>query len=1640
MPIYEYQGQQYDISTEDPLEAKNKILAHLGKTTEPVQEITTPRKTSVWEDVKLGVGNAGHMAKDTLDLLAGGLAGTFGDESGRDQIFDDMVARQAAHKKEMQGYDQGVGGQIISGVATAAPMIAGGGLLGGTRLALGAAAGMPALSEATHNVQQGGSTPAVVGQAAIDTGLNYASMALPIGRGIIPGAAIGGSSNIAAGEVSNAIGRQMFEGTDAAKNYESSLEKAAVTGGVGAIIGGGFGRLNRNGALEAKAPKNEAGKGSKDKEYRIDPTEGYTKLDEMAQDRLRRLDEIDQTVPVMRDPETGENVKAYSAEENMERTKLLEEVNELFTAMGKGKEPVTEAETPVRPTEEASVTPDVVTEPVKPKTRNEALDDFDANLDQFQKQKKAFQKLKDKGLITEEELQAHIANQDKAVQDLYKKVSDAEHTPIANKAKPTPQELESLLAGADTAVEVMTRLKDADVGGAGVKYLVNKLLKHPLLQDVSVVIRKPVGKEDTGDFGQYNPNTRHIDLFRNNGEGVTLQTTIHEMFHAVLERELSAGKSKTAKQIQDLYNKIKATVSDDDIKQFGRDYENHGQIIYGMLDVHEFLSEAFTNVKFQEFLATKYIQDVVTKSAWDKLKQIVKQHLGITDKAGITALDQTFDLGGKLFDETARKELARQERFAKQQDENAPPVGENRQLLLFNDQDPANTLAAARPFGAVREAPKDLKELSQEMLYTKDIGSTSANVIGNSFGVLGTAKIYTDNPAIQYFLKAFREGEKIANQALTEIRDGIVGKDVFDKQRTLEKIAEDKSVAMLINRLPDGHLNDVLNTFAKQFRKQEYADTIAQNEGRWTVEQRAFADAVVKAWQLQRVRANDVLYEGRMTALKEWAAKEVIPEMRKNHKGTEEELQGKILKLMERLSETAKRTAIDNVIGWVPGVRRGNYSFTVSLGGIPFRMESFRTKEQAAAMAKRYAEANKDPNVTVSGVEKKLATDNMEQFMEGLQAASQFLKEKHGEAHIDDLIKQIETMGGKIGKHHEYRENLRGAMGDKLYRSEREQAADWRESILSSMEDYSRTMGKLAVGRMVRPLLDATDLKTTHPNTHALIEGLYDHALNRNTRIPEKAEDFRWFHHLINMSDKVREGVDSLAIKAAGKVGKEWYPERVGVFDRAHGLAASLFYITTLTTRPAFWLGQALTSPTAIRQILRDTNIFSAMDSAGRGTANLFGKNKEFQKFLYDVTQVEGSNVLHPNLMNEITRLPGIGTKGDVMERTVKWILGQRPSEIADSFSRLWTLSMMYEHYKKQGLKGKALIDKATLETDGTMVQYSRGYKAPIFDKMGLVGEMNSPLSTFANAQLANLVADFRLFAKKPNAKNSAPLIATFLITSLLGGAIGAPLVAEYELIRKLMISWGWIDPETMPSAVQLLLKQENTTLSHGLPSLTGFDVGSSMRWNPVISGTLTAQESFLNMFPAVAFGAKTASSVALGVKHMISPEKVEDADYRKAALDITPGGYKALVDTAFGSTDRNYIPGGKRGYATVEQTDKEIVGQALGTRSIETAKSSQAMFQNKQDEQRRVQKKQDAMDLLADGVETNNMLKQRYALNQLTKLGVDGKEIEQNLKTIMLNRNIPEWQRYYSGTKGKVTSSEQQRKAMIADEYGMIR
>ena len=102
MPLYEYQGQQYDIATEDQAEAKAKILKHLGK---------EPTTTSFTQDVGIGLTDLMHSGKNAWDLGAGALASAFNQEEG-DKIFANMEARKAARKAEMSGVEQGFGGKV----------------------------------------------------------------------------------------------------------------------------------------------------------------------------------------------------------------------------------------------------------------------------------------------------------------------------------------------------------------------------------------------------------------------------------------------------------------------------------------------------------------------------------------------------------------------------------------------------------------------------------------------------------------------------------------------------------------------------------------------------------------------------------------------------------------------------------------------------------------------------------------------------------------------------------------------------------------------------------------------------------------------------------------------------------------------------------------------------------------------------------------------------------------------------------------------------------------------------------------------------------------------------------------------------------------------------------------------------------------------------------------------------------------------------------------------------------------------------------------------------------------------------------------------------------------------------------------
>ena len=106
MPIYEYQGQQYDIETTDPQEAKSKILKHLGTSSveEPVQE---PSQAKAFGK---------SFVESIVPSAAGLAAGVKGAALGA-SVTPPVLPVVGPFAKPIGGLVGGIAGGVLGGVA-----------------------------------------------------------------------------------------------------------------------------------------------------------------------------------------------------------------------------------------------------------------------------------------------------------------------------------------------------------------------------------------------------------------------------------------------------------------------------------------------------------------------------------------------------------------------------------------------------------------------------------------------------------------------------------------------------------------------------------------------------------------------------------------------------------------------------------------------------------------------------------------------------------------------------------------------------------------------------------------------------------------------------------------------------------------------------------------------------------------------------------------------------------------------------------------------------------------------------------------------------------------------------------------------------------------------------------------------------------------------------------------------------------------------------------------------------------------------------------------------------------------------------------------------------------------------------------
>ncbi len=753
--------------------------------------------------------------------------------------------------------------------------------------------------------------------------------------------------------------------------------------------------------------------------------------------------------------------------------------------------------------------------------------------------------------------------------------------------------------------------------------------------------------------------------------------------------------------------------------------------------------------------------------------------------------------------------------------------------------------------------------------------------------------------------------------------------------------------------------------------------------------------------------------------------------------------------------------------GYLPNMRKGEFAVGIKtkLGDLT-HLEFFKTE----AIAKEWAARAKKNGLNAMDVI-DLRTE------EGMRMAEAFDVMREVMAKDPDTLEALDKTQQGIaehakGAHNKFKEGYSGGLGQSLFKNREQNAKDFFKSLEAYGNQVAAGIKKNMVNKSMAKFLDNSEggakLKEMFPNQVETSKYLADIVLNNQGK-------YGWAESV----DKIKGGFDNLwvagAIKGEGIIkkfdksfdAKLYYPE-VPILDKGLGMVSQLFYIRVLTSRPAFWAGQLLSSPFALRQVLKEGTLAETITAQGKGWGTIMsGGDMEFKQFVKKFANTTDS--LHPQFKNEINEISFLDSKTNTgLSKMFQWASGQTPAGMADSASRYMTLATAYHFYKDRGLTGDALFRNAQNMVDNTMVMYGRTYTSPFLQKSGLLGTQMAPLQKYGIAQMENLIGDFRHIAEGKNGveklRNMGPAISTMLTTMIMAGSMGLPLLMEYEALRMAFVMtakfFGWDSVEEyVPRSVMEMIMGDsrvkdaftdglyNTTgiskntgeniMTHGvLSAATGFDVGSSLRFNPILPES-KENISLLNAFPVVKEAFTQAGNVALGIKNVMGGD-VSEAEKRKALMSMQfVAGQNALVDHfRFDAGTREAVPGGNRYYGQVKQTPKEQVSTAIGSATMEKSRATILGKIAEKQKDKRVRLRQDAADFVRDGIRTGNDSKIDRGMEMAQKAGMTSKELMRMVKTGMYNEATPNMERMYTDNKGRVKSKTDKEVYLGMEEF----
>lgn len=736
--------------------------------------------------------------------------------------------------------------------------------------------------------------------------------------------------------------------------------------------------------------------------------------------------------------------------------------------------------------------------------------------------------------------------------------------------------------------------------------------------------------------------------------------------------------------------------------------------------------------------------------------------------------------------------------------------------------------------------------------------------------------------------------------------------------------------------------------------------------------------------------------------------------------------------------------------GWFPAYRGGQYLIILKdAQGQVLRVDSAYSKKDANRAIKFYETQNLTPIM----VKRESSSGMFEEppITAAIAYVRDVMKNPSLAAQLETLQNTIDVSKGKFGAHHEFRSDVRGFAGDRPWKSDSENARDFKEAVYKAIGDYTRFSMRTEMIRKWQPVVNNLLNDTELPNL-ARAANTY---LNKHVGIvPEPWTVANRYTELFSRA--------VLDIPGIGAFIRRDQP----AWNALTNFMNQIFYISALTTKPSFIAAQGLSPTLAWRAVDRlwaqGEGGLIGVDAYARSWWKMMDidKDPDLMKALYWASQK--TETLNPQFVADLNRLNFFGNmKGDVGRKlgnkaavVIDVLTGQSPAEMADSFSRFQTFIMMHETLKKKGYSGQELWEKAAMETGASMIEYKTSQRPPWIGAMGNIGEAIAPITTFAHGMSGNIYGDVAhlLVHGKNNPKYMLPIVSTLIAGILTGGVYGTGFIAEYELLAT---AWNKLAELTgidarMPSLIEWAMTDkrfenefQRDALVYGVLSAAseeavpgGVDVAASMRYQPFIQRFIGSTDAIKMMFPAVGFMTDIGTNmgkVFLSDLFDITGYGIptSEAEYRTAQRAAIPGGYKGFYDMWEGSR-KQFAPGdmgeaydsithtGKRGLGGVVKKEGEYIAPFYGTRSMDQVKSSDAIRKAEQKENTKQERKAKWVEIFVDAYTTGDEDKERVAREKLSELGATPDMLFTMIQRNTYRREFPQIETYGKGPLGK--------------------